>query len=193
MNRADFEAISHWVPKNARILDLGCGDGALLKYLRDERNICGYGIEIAADNILACLKNGVNVVQMDLETGLSGFNANFFDSVILSQTLQAVRHTELMMREILRVGKEAIVTIPNFGYWRHRIQILRGNMPVSKELPYKWFNTPNIHLCTLKDFETFCDQLGIKILERLVLDNGKVITTLPNLLGSLAIYRVKAS
>ena len=192
MNRADFEAISHWVPKNARVLDLGCGDGELLQYLQSERSVCGYGVEISADNIIACLKKGVNVIQMDLESGLSGFNANFFDCVILSQTLQAVRHTELIMREILRVGKEAIVAFPNFGYWRHRLQILRGNMPVSKELPYKWFNTPNVHLCTLKDFETFCGQLGINILDRLVLDNGKEATMLPNLLGSIAIYRVKS-
>ena len=193
MTRADYAAIAHWVPKSARVLDLGCGDGELLKFLREERGASGYGVEIAADNILACLKNGVNVIQMDLESGLSGFEADFFDCVILSQTLQAVRHTELMVREMLRVGREAIVTFPNFGYWRHRLQILRGHMPVSRNLPYQWFNTPNVHLCTLADFEALCQQLGVRILERLVLDDGRTINTLPNLLGSLAIYRVKSA
>jgi methionine biosynthesis protein MetW len=193
MARADYAAIAHWVPKKARVLDLGCGDGELLKFLREERSAVGYGIEIASNNIIACLKNGVNVIQMDLESGLSGFEANSFECVILSQTLQAMRHTELMMREMLRVGREAIVTFPNFGYWRHRVQILRGHMPVSGNLPYQWFDTPNVHLCTLTDFEAFCHRLGVHILERLVLEDGRTITTLPNLRGSLAIYRVKAS
>ncbi|HVK53518.1 MAG TPA: methionine biosynthesis protein MetW [Burkholderiales bacterium] len=192
MNRADYAAIAQWVPQDARVLDLGCGDGELLNFLRNERGATGYGVEIAADNILACVKNGVNVIQMDLESGLSGFQANSFDCVILSQTLQAVRKTELMVREMLRVGREAIVTFPNFGYWRHRMHVLRGHMPVSRDLPYQWFDTPNVHLCTLADFEAFCGQLGVRILERMVLDDGQTINVLPNLRGSLAIYRVKA-
>jgi len=193
MTRADYTAIARWVPQQARVLDLGCGDGELLKFLRNERNASGYGIEIAPDNILASVRNGVNVIQKDLETGLSGFGANSFDCVILSQTLQAMHHTELMMKEMLRVGREAIVTFPNFGYWRHRLQILLGHMPVSSDLPYQWFNTPNIHLCTLTDFEGLCKTLHVHILERLVLEDGRAIDALPNLRGSLAIYRIKAA
>lgn len=193
VTRADYTAIARWVPQQARVLDLGCGDGELLKFLRNERGASGYGIEIAPDNIIASIRNGVNVIQKDLETGLSGFAAHSFDCVILSQTLQAMHHTELMMKEMLRVGREAIVTFPNFGHWRHRLQILLGNMPVSSDLPYQWYNTPNIHLCTLADFEMLCKTLDVHILERLVLEEGKHINTLPNLRGSLAIYRIKAA
>lgn len=192
--RTDYAAIVRWVPVNARVLDLGCGDGELLKFLREERGAAGYGIEIAADNIVACVKNGVNVIQMDMESGLSGFENAAFDCVILSRTLQAMHHTELMIREMLRVGQEAIVTFPNFGYWRHRLQVLRGRMPVSRDLPYQWFDTPNIHLCTLADFESLCERLDVAVLERLVLDGGgRVVRSLPNLRGSLAVYRVKSA
>ncbi|MBA2690282.1 MAG: methionine biosynthesis protein MetW [Burkholderiales bacterium] len=189
--RADYAAIAGWVSANARVLDLGCGSGELLRFLREARGASGYGVEIDAGNILACLKNGVNVIQMDLESGLSGFKAASFDCVILSQTLQAVRHTELMMQEMLRVGEEAIVTFPNFGYWGHRLQILEGRMPVSRNLPYQWYNTPNVHLCTLADFEALCAQLNTHIVDRLVLHEGRIINFLPNLRGSLAIYRIK--
>jgi methionine biosynthesis protein MetW len=191
--RPDYAAIARWVPDKARVLDLGCGSGELLRFLREERGATGYGIEIAANNIVACLANGVNVIQRDLESGLSGFEAGAFDCVILSQTLQAMHHTELMMREMLRVGREAIVTFPNFGYWRNRLQVLRGKMPVSRDLPYQWFDTPNVHLCTLADFEAFCGDLQVHILERLALDGGEPIRTLPNLRGSLAIYRVRSA
>jgi methionine biosynthesis protein MetW len=154
--RADFAAIARWVEPNAKVLDLGCGDGSLLKTLKEARNAHGYGIEIADANILACVEKGVNVIQMDLEAGLSGFEPQSFDFVILSQTLQAMRNIELVVKEILRVGRHGIVTIPNFGYWRHRLQVLQGHMPVSRDLPYQWFDTPNIHLCTFVDFEAFC-------------------------------------
>jgi methionine biosynthesis protein MetW len=130
--RQDYAAIAHWVAQGARVLDLGCGDGTLLRQLREQRNASGYGIEIAPANVIACMRNGVNVIQMDLEAGRSGFADNAFDCVILSQTLQAMRHTELMMREMLRVGRQGIVTFPNFGYWRHRLQILSGHMPVCR-------------------------------------------------------------
>lgn len=189
--RPEYAAIAQWVAPGAKVLDLGCGDGSLLKYLREARQARGYGIEIADGNIAACIRNGVNVIQMDLESGLSGFEAQSFDFVILSQTLQAMMHIEQLVSEMLRVGKHVIVTLPNFGYWRHRLQILRGNMPVSEDLPYQWFDTPNIHLCTFDDFEAFCREHGVTILERRAMNNDQVVTLLPNLLGSLAVYRLE--
>ena len=187
--RSDFAAIAQWVTPNAKVLDLGCGDGSLLKYLEQTRNTRGYGIEIADANVLACVEKGVNVIQMDLEAGLSGFEPQSFDFVILSQTLQAMHHIEQLAAEILRVGKHGIVTIPNFGYWRRRIQIIGGRMPVSKDLPYQWYDTPNIHLCTFADFETFCRDHDMRILERHVMCDGEDVSFLPNLLGNLAVYR----
>lgn len=191
MLRDDFDVIANWVHPNAKVLDLGCGDGALLKALRERRNARGYGIEIADDNIIRCIANNVNVIQMDLESGLSGFEAASFDFVILSQTLQAMKNTEQTMLEMLRVGKQAIVTFPNFGHWSHRLQVIRGAMPVSDQLPYQWYDTPNIHLCTLNDFESFCASHAIRVLERRVMSDGSEVRTLPNLRGNLAIYRVE--
>jgi methionine biosynthesis protein MetW len=188
--RPDFDAIAEWVQPGARVLDLGCGDGSLLRFLKEARGAAGYGIEIDDANIIASVRNGVNVIQSDLESGLSGFQANSFDYVVLSQTLQAVRHTETIVKEMLRVGREGIVAFPNFGYWRHRVQILGGHMPVSKNLPYQWYNTPNVHLFTIRDFEDFCATHGVRILERKVLIEGKSVAILPNLLGSLAVYRL---
>lgn len=190
-HRADFETIANLIADGAKVLDLGCGDGNLLKYLKQTRKAWGYGVEIADEKVLACTKNGVNVIQTDLETGLSGFESGSFDYVILSQTLQAMKHTEVIMREMLRVAKQAIVTFPNFGYWRHRMQVVSGHMPVSPNLPYQWYNTPNIHLCTLKDFEAFCATLNVNILERIVIHHGQQISVMPNLFGSLAVYRVE--
>ncbi|MDD5240780.1 MAG: methionine biosynthesis protein MetW [Sulfuricella sp.] len=187
--RADFAAIARWVKQDAGVLDLGCGDGSLLKYLKETRNVHGYGVEIADANILACVEKGVNVIQMNLEAGLSGFEPQSFDLVILSQTLQAMHNIELVVKEILRVGRQGIVTIPNFGYWRHRFQSIGGRMPVSKDLPYQWYDTPNIHLCTFVDFEEFCRDHGVRILERHVMCNGEDVTLLPNLMGNLAVYR----
>ena len=154
-SRPDFAAIAAWIPEGASVLDLGCGDGSLLRYLNETRKMRGYGVEISDANIEACIPNDVNVIQSDLESGLSGFENQSFDFVILSQTLQATRHTEPLMKEMLRVGREGIVSFPNFGYWKNRLQVLLGNMPVSDELPYQWYDTPNVHLCTLHDFETF--------------------------------------
>ena len=192
IDRADFAAIAQWVTPAARVLDLGCGDGALFKYLKRERDITGYGVEIDDNNVLACVKNGVNVVQRNLERGLQEFDDQSFDYVILSQTLQAMRNSERILHEMLRVGREGILTFPNFGYWRNRLQVVRGRMPLSESLPYQWFDTPNIHLCTIDDFEHFCSGRGIRILERKVLTGGTQVSMLPNLMGALAIYHFGA-
>jgi methionine biosynthesis protein MetW len=189
--RPDFAAIAAWIPQGASVLDLGCGDGSLLRYLKDTCHTRGYGVEINDSNIVACIQHGVNVIQSNLESGLSGFESNAFDFVILSQTLQATRHTEPLMQEMLRVGREGIVSFPNFGYWRNRINVLRGRMPVSEDLPYQWYDTPNVHLCTLHDFEAFCGSYKMHILDRRVMTGDSEIRMLPNLLGSTAVYRFK--
>ena len=189
--RADFATIASWVAPGAQVLDLGCGDGSLLAYLARERNAKGYGIEIADEGVLASVKNGVNVLQSDLESGLAGFDDASFDCVILSQTLQAMRHTEEIVAEMLRVGREVIVTFPNFGHWTHRWQILRGRMPVSEKLPYQWYDTPNIHLCTVADFDAFLRERNCVVENRVVLAGGRPVHVLPNLLGELAIYRFR--
>jgi len=187
--RPDFVAIAKWIQPNAKVLDLGCGDGSLLHHLQEARGVTGYGMEIDDAKVLACVKSGVNVLQNDFESGLSGFEDGSFDYVILSQTLQAIRHTERVVNEMLRVGRQGIVTFPNFGYWRPRLQVLAGNMPVSKALPYEWYDTPNIHLFTIDDFEKFCAAQGIRILERNVMVDGRPVAWMPNLRGSLAVYR----
>jgi homoserine O-acetyltransferase len=189
--RADFATIASWIPKGARILDLGCGDGSLLAYLARERGATGYGVEIDDAGVLASVANGINVLQSDLESGLAGFDDASFDCVILSQTLQAMRHTEAIVVEMLRVGREAIVTFPNFGHWSHRWQILKGRMPVSTSLPYQWYDTPNIHLCTVADFDGFLAERGFRIENRVVLAGGRPVAALPNLRGELAIYRFR--
>jgi len=183
--RQDFAIIAGWVGFGSKVLDLGCGDGELLVYLRDSLEVKGYGVEKDDTHWLACLQNGTNVIQMDLEDGLSGFEDQSFDTVILSQTLQAMHKTEDILQEMLRVGREIIVTF--------RIQITGGRMPVSKILPYQWYDTPNVHLCTIKDFDKFCNNHNISILERKVITDGNEVSFMPNLLGNLAMYRLKAS
>jgi methionine biosynthesis protein MetW len=189
VERPDFAAIAAWIPKGASVLDLGCGDGSLLRYLKETRAVCGYGVEISDLDIVSCIANGVNVIQNDLEAGLSDFEDNTFDFVILSQTLQATRHTEPLIQEMLRVGREGIVSFPNFGYWKTRLDVLLGNMPVSRELPYQWYDTPNVHLCTLNDFDSFCRKYCVSVTARSVMTGGREVGTLPNLLGSTAVYR----
>jgi methionine biosynthesis protein MetW len=190
-SRPDFAAIAAWIPQGSSVLDLGCGDGSLLRYLRETREVRGYGVEISDANIAACIANNVNVIQNDLESGIADFESGSFDFVILSQTLQATRHTEALMKEIVRVGREGIVSFPNFGYWKNRLQVLFGNMPVSDELPYQWYDTPNVHLCTLDDFEFLCAHLQIRVLGRHVMTNGSNVHMMPNLLGSTAVYRFR--
>ncbi|MBU0622152.1 MAG: methionine biosynthesis protein MetW [Gammaproteobacteria bacterium] len=188
-SRPDFAAIASWIPQGSSVLDLGCGDGSLLRYLRETREVRGYGVEINDKKIATCIANGVNVIQNDLDSGLADFEDASFDYVILSQTLQATRHTEALMKEIVRVGREGIISFPNFGYWKNRLQVMLGNMPVSKELPYQWYDTPNVHLCTLDDFEILCAHLDIRILGRQVMCGGHDVQVLPNLRGSTAVYR----
>ena len=190
ITRTDFAAIASWIPQGARVLDLGCGDGSLLAHLKDARGVSGYGIENDDASIIKCIENGINVVQVNLESGMREIADQSFDVVILSQTLQAMKRTEAVVAEMLRVGREAIVTFPNFGYWKHRAQIaLGGRMPVSEDLPYQWYDTPNVHLFTIADFEAFCAERDYRVLNRLVLNDAGKQVMMPNLLGTLALYR----
>ena len=189
--RPDFAAIAAWIQQGSSVLDLGCGDGSLLRYLRETRTVRGYGVEINDANVAACIANNVSVIQNDLESGLADFESNSFDYVILSQTLQATKHTEALMKEILRVGQEGIVSFPNFGYWKNRLQVLFGNMPISRDMPYQWYDTPNVHLCTLHDFESLCSTHQVLILARHVMTGESDVNLLPNLFGSTAVYRFK--
>lgn len=194
--RADLSIIAQWIKPSSKVLDLGCGDGILLSHLRDARDVLGYGLEINAFNIEACVERDINVIQADLDDGLKAyFMDDSFDYVIMSQTLQATQQPDLLIEEMLRVGREGIVTFPNMAHWSARLQLgLQGIMPVTKGLPNQWYNTPNVHLCTLRDFERLCKQHGIEILQRTVVDHSHrqgswLMSRLPNLLGEIAIYR----
>lgn len=189
--RADFDVIAGWVQPGQRVLDLGCGDGSLLRRLIDERGAQGYGVEIEDANVLAAIRNGINVLQSDLEAGLAGFVDGAFDHVVLSRTLQTVRHTQGILQDMLRVGREAVVSFPNFGYWKNRMAVMQGRMPVSEDLPYQWYDTPNMRFFTMLDFEDLCRHLNLVVRDRQVLDeDGKRITEEHDFLGSLAVYRL---
>ena len=180
-----------FLPLGRLMLDLGCGDGTLLKHLIDTRGVQGWGVEIEDANILAAIRNGINVIQGNLERGLDEFADQAFDHVVLSRTLQTVRHTEGILREMLRVGREAVVSFPNFAYWKNLRSVLDGRMPVSEDLPYQWYDSPNVRFFTLLDFEALCDRMGLIIRERSVLDEeGNPVTHEVNFLGSLAVYRL---
>jgi len=188
--RYDYDVIAQWIGRGEKVLDLGCGDGGLLRHLIETRQVRGYGVENDPEKILACIKNGINVIQADMDRGLTGFDDGFFDHVIMSLSLQAMHNTQGILAEMLRVGREAVVSFPNFGYWRHRQSILNGRMPVSKSLPYQWFDTPNVRFFTIEDFEALCAHSSIAIRKRLAFDEGKVIVDDPNFLASVAVYRL---
>jgi methionine biosynthesis protein MetW len=190
LKRPDFAVIAGWMKAGESVLDLGCGEGELL-HLLATRGLRGWGIERDTGHVLAAVENGVNVIQSDLEAGLAGFEDDAFDHVVLSRTLQTVRHTQQILAEMLRVGREAVVSFPNFAYWKNRMAVLNGRMPVSEDLPYQWYDTPNVRFFTMLDFEGLCDGMGIVIRDRQVLDErGTHVTEEHNFLGSLAVYRI---
>jgi methionine biosynthesis protein MetW len=188
--RGDLARIAQWVQPNSRVLDLGCGDGALLAHL--QHSVQAVGVEISDDRVLSCVQRGVHVIQQNLEDGLAMFDDQQFDTVVLSQTLQSMHNTEHILREMARVAREGIVSFPNFGYWPHGWSILRGRMPVTGQMPYDWYNTPNIHLCTLKDFERLANTLEFSILERATFNDQHEVKLFAGWRSTLAAYRFTA-
>lgn len=197
MNRPDWDIVTGWIRVDARVLDLGCGDGALLRHLIAERSVQGVGMEVDDERVARGVASDLNIVQADLDDGIRDwFGKRSFDYVLVSQTIQAIRHPERLLGEMLDIASEGIVTFPNMGYWRNRWQLgVQGMMPTTKALPNPWYNTPNIHLCTLRDFESLCEGLGIEILDRAVVDQARrsspLLRTLPNWFGEHAIYRIR--
>ena len=188
-DRKDMELVAELVPKGSRVLDLGCGNGEFLAYLRDHRQCTGYGIEIDDANVLACTQRGVNVIQLNLEEGLALFEDQSFDVVLQLDTLQHLRHTEKMLRETARVGRIGIVSFPNFAHWPNRLQVMAGRMPVTRVLPYQWYDTPNIRVGTFADFEVLARKDGLRILDAFGIQNGTAVRQLPNLLASTAVFK----
>ncbi|RZI85174.1 MAG: methionine biosynthesis protein MetW [Rubrivivax sp.] len=188
-DRTIHDVIAQLVPPGSRVLDLGCGTGALLAYLRDSRQCTGYGIELDDAKVPECVQRGVNVIQRNLEEGLSLFEDNSFDMVLQLDTLQNLRNTEAMLRETARVGRQGIVSFPNFAHWPHRMSVLRGRMPVTKTLPYQWYDTPNIRVATFADFEVLAVKNGLRVLESFGLHDGQVIRAWPNLRASTAVFK----
>jgi methionine biosynthesis protein MetW len=196
--RPDQEIIQRWIEPDSRVLDLGCGDGSLLANLKLTKKVKGTGLEIDSDKIQTCVERGLNVIEQNLDAGLWNFQTDSFDTVLLAQTLQALSHPDQLIDEMLRVGRRGIVTFPNFGNWKSRVYLSsKGRMPVSKFMPHAWYDTPNIHFCTVRDFDALCKEKDIRILERTVVDlkhEGSLsMRLLPNLLGEIAIYHIARS
>lgn len=189
--RADLAFIAHWVNPASHVLDLGCGDGVMLQYLQSDKHCIGYGVEIDDAKIPLCIERGVAVIQQDLESGLAMFVDNAFDTVLCLSALQMMKNVEGVLRDIARVGREAIVSFPNFAYWPHRMSLLGGRMPVSKSLPYEWYDTPNVRCATIYDFQELANQVGLEVLECIALHDGKPVTFLSNWRGSLAVFRLR--
>ncbi len=193
--RPDLEIIADLIGERARVLDLGCGEGELLAHLTQTKQVYGYGLDVDPDNITTCLAKGVNVIEHDLDAGLKEFADDAFDMVVMTETLQSVQHPDELLAEMLRIGKECIVTFPNIGHWRCRLHLgLKGRMPVASHLPYEWYNTPNIHLFTFNDFEALCRTQGYRVIERFVVgenyEDQPLSNRLPNLFGTFAFYRL---
>ena len=184
-----LQAIAQLVPEGARVLDLGCGDGALLAHLKQTRNCTGYGVEIDDANLLACVKRGVNVIQFNLDEGLSLFDDASFDVVLQIDTLQHLRNAEVMLRETARVGRIGIVAFPNFAHWPNRLSVLRGRMPVTKRLPYQWYDTPNIRVGTFSDFETLAQKNRFNIIDSFGLQNSRTVRVAPNIMAGTAVFK----
>ena len=189
-DRQTMEAVARLVPQGARVLDLGCGDGALMAYLKAERGCSGYGVEIDDAKVQACLQRGVNVLQFNLEEGLSMFGDDSFDIVLQVDTLQHLRNAETMLRETVRVGKRCIVAFPNFAHWPNRLSVLRGRMPVTRRLPYQWYDTPNIRVGTYADFELLARRNGLAVEDSFGLQDGREVRWQPNLLASTAVFKL---
>jgi len=189
--RPDLAFIAHWIAPNTQVLDVGCGDGVMLDYLQTDKFCQGYGIEIEDDQVLACAKRGVQVIQQDMEKGLGLFDDHAFATVLCLSSLQMMKNVEGLLTDIARVGREAIVSFPNFAYWPHRLALLQGRMPVSKTLPYQWYDTPNLRCATIGDFTELANSVGLEVLECVALHNGQPVEWLPNWRGSLAVFRLR--
>ncbi len=186
-----MQAIARLVPQGARVLDLGCGDGALLAHLQKHNGCTGYGVELDDANVLACAQRGVNVLQLNLDQGLTVFADQSFDVVLQIDTLQHLRNAEVMLRETARVGKIGIVAFPNFGHWFNRLSVLRGRMPVTKRLPYQWYDTPNIRVGTYADFADLARKNDLRILDAFGLQHGQEVRVLPNLMAGTAVFKLQ--
>ena len=186
--QATMQALAALVPQGSRVLDLGCGDGALLDYLQRTRGCSGYGVEIDDANVLACVRRGVNAIQLNLDEGLAIFEDNSFDVVLQIDTLPHLRNAEIMLRETARVGRAGIVSFPNFAHWPNRLAVLRGRMPVTKRLPYQWYDTPNIRVGTFKDFEVLAHKNQLRVIDAFGLENGQVVRWLPNARAGTAVF-----
>ena len=187
--RRDLELIAQLVPPGSRVLDLGCGSGELLAYLQRTRECSGYGIELADANLPAAMRHGIDVIQLNLEDGLALFEDASFDVVLQLDTLQHLRNTERMLRETARVGRIGIVSFPNFAHWPNRLRVVGGRMPVTKALPYQWYDTPNIRVGTYADFEVLARKCGLAVTDSFGLQDGRVVRRWPNLRASVAVFR----